>query len=57
MPTQILKDLCEALLLWPEITKFMLITTIDDRDEYARKLSTWIENLKKKNTSWEEELF
>ena len=34
-------DLCEMLKLWEEITPFLLITTIDEKEKYHDELKKW----------------
>ena len=44
--TPALKDLTDRLLLWEEITPFMVITTITDVNEYKNLMKKWNDNLK-----------
>ena len=39
--TDELKNLCEALELWEKISAFMVITAIDDKNQYKTKLEEW----------------
>ena len=39
--SDLLKDLCRALILWSEITPFLVITTFDDVNVYKNKLEEW----------------
>ena len=44
--SEVLDDLCNGLLLWEKITPFLLITKIDDVEEYKLKLNAFENNLK-----------
>ena len=44
--SEVLDDLCNGLLLWEKITPFLLITKIDDVEEYKLKLNAFKNNLK-----------
>ena len=44
--TEEMKHLCEVIQLWLEITPFMLITYIDDVNDYKKKLVDWEQKLK-----------
>ena len=45
--TKTLSNLCEGLLLWEEISPFLVITDIEDVDDYEKKLVSFTDNLKK----------
>lgn len=44
--TQILKDLCDGLQVWNELTPFLVIVDIDDVQCYENELQTFTANLK-----------
>ena len=44
--TKTLSNLCEGLLLWEEISPFLVITDIEDVDDYEKKLASFTDNLK-----------
>ena len=39
--------MCEGLVLWEKISPFLVITTIDDKDDYESKLTSFNNNLKR----------
>ena len=44
--TDTLNNLCDSLQLWTEITPFLVITTIDDKDDYNKKLAKFEKDVK-----------
>ena len=44
--TNTLNNLCDSLQLWTEITPFLVITTIDDKDDYNKKLTKFEKDVK-----------
>lgn len=45
--TKTLDDICDGLLLWEKISPFLVITKIEDIDDYKLKLQTFKNDLKK----------
>ena len=44
-PCQVLSDLCNGLLVWEQITPFLVITEIENKTEYEQKLIEFEDNL------------
>ena len=44
--TNVLRDLCNGILLWAEITPFLVLTTINNHDEYQILKQKFVENVK-----------
>ena len=44
--TNVLHDLCNGILLWAEITPFLVLTTINNHDEYQILKQKFVENVK-----------